>query len=670
MSLKAMAGKTVTLLAIAIAIPFTTVNCSQPSTELTAQETTKPPSSQAEEPSDPLIRTLSSTSEATGVIATAQSGKLLASANRTKPEIKLWDVTAGQIKTTLAGHTGGVRSLALSPDGNILISAGEDKTIKLWNANTGQLIRTLTGHSQGVNTVALSQDGTLLASGSQDKTIKLWNAKTGVLIRTLTGHTDSVLSLAISPDRTTLASTSQDETLRIWNLGTGKLEQTHKDGGSPYPGFITYTVSAVAISPDGKFVASASIDDVSKGHIEGNTIRIRNLQTGEVVRSIAAGSGTVVNTIAFTPDGETLIASVGEVKLWNLKTGELLRTLTTFSDAIALSDDGQILFSADNPYGQDSQIRVWDTSALTASSLNNAQLLGTIDSKTTPARDDSLAISPKGQPVVTCSGSQVKAWNPWNRSSNPLLYSVSLDSFGCAIAISPDGKTLAVSSRTQEASHVVKLLDINTGRVKTTLSKHNDTITALAFSPDGNTLVSSGGGQIKVWNLPTGDLRYALTEGISWGDRYSVAVTPNGQTLYVGYQPQDLALYDLQTGKPQNTLPVQIGGKLHFTPDGKALVGQDLTGKVVLLNAQTGELLSTLLVDRVNALALSEDGKIATDTESGLIKLWDVSTGNLLHTFGGHSGPVDSLAFSENGKVLTSFGSEGMLKFWSIPEKG
>jgi WD40 repeat protein len=69
--------------------------------------------------------------------------------------------------------------------------------------------------------------------------------------------------------------------------------RSYSDNSSPYPGYFSYSVSSVAISPDGQFVASSTIDDVSKGHIEGNTIRVRNLKTGQIVHSLKAGSGNL-----------------------------------------------------------------------------------------------------------------------------------------------------------------------------------------------------------------------------------------------------------------------------------------------------------------------------------------------------------------------------------------
>ena len=117
---------------------------------------------------------------------------------------------------TLKGHSDYVRSVAFSPDGNIIASGSVDKTIKLWETRTGSLIKTLEGHSYDVESVAFSPDGKIIASGSWDKTIKLWETRTGSLIKTLEGHSDLVTSVAFSPDGKIIASGSDDKTIKLW----------------------------------------------------------------------------------------------------------------------------------------------------------------------------------------------------------------------------------------------------------------------------------------------------------------------------------------------------------------------------------------------------------------------------------------------------------------------
>src|SRR5258708_1994864 len=107
-----------------------------------------------------------------------------------------------------------VRSVAMSPDGQTLVSGGSDTTIKVWNVQTGQLLHTLSEHTGVVLSVAISPDGQALVSGSNDKTIKIWNVRTGQLLRTLSGHLKEVHSVAISPSGL-VASGDKDGTIYI-----------------------------------------------------------------------------------------------------------------------------------------------------------------------------------------------------------------------------------------------------------------------------------------------------------------------------------------------------------------------------------------------------------------------------------------------------------------------
>ena len=307
-----------------------------------------------------------------------------------KPKCLLENVS---VVRTLTRHFDSVNSVAISPDGQTLVSGSRDKTIKIWQLSTGRELRTLTGHSNGVSSVAISPDGQTLVSASIDKTIKIWQLSTGQELRALTGHYGSVNSVAISPDGQTLVTGSNYVTIiNIWQLSSGQLLRTltgHSDG-----------VYFVAISPDGQTLVSGGSDDSDDSDYGDETIKTWDLNTGLRLRTFLSSLGGGVNSVAISPYGQTLVSSSRKrIKIWQLSTGRQLRTLTGHSDSVssvAISPDGQTLVSA----SIDKTIKIWQLS--TGRELRT--LTGHSDSVS------SIAISPDGQTLVSSGYGEIKIW--------------------------------------------------------------------------------------------------------------------------------------------------------------------------------------------------------------------------------------------------------------------
>ena len=294
-------------------------------------------------------------------VAFSPDGQTLASGSD-DDTIRFWDVATGQHKATLEGHTGWVLSVAFSPDGQTLASGSDDDTIRFWDVATGQHKATFEPTYGNVLSVAFSPDGQTLASGSDDRTIRLWDVAAGKLKATLTGHTDNVNSVVFSPDGQTLASGSDDRTIRLWDVAAGKLKATltgHTDN-----------VNSVMFSPDGQTLASGSLD---------GTIRLWNANTGQLKTTF---TGRVISSVSFSTDGQTLAGGGSTIDLWDAVTGKgKVRNLseegifrrgkwkavsdmgkstltghTSYVNSVAFSPDGQTLASGSS----DGTIRLWE----------------------------------------------------------------------------------------------------------------------------------------------------------------------------------------------------------------------------------------------------------------------------------------------------------------------
>jgi len=155
-----------------------------------------------------------------------------------------------QVINILKGHTGGITSVAITPDGKFAFSGSKDKTCILWDLITGQAIKSVIGHSDKITAIKVTPDSKHALSGSSDSTCILWDLENGQEQRVLKGHSLDVDTIEVTPDSKYMVSGSKDTTCILWDLKTGLALKTIK--GHRYP------VTAISFTPDSNHVLSVS----------------------------------------------------------------------------------------------------------------------------------------------------------------------------------------------------------------------------------------------------------------------------------------------------------------------------------------------------------------------------------------------------------------------------
>jgi WD40 repeat protein len=549
--------------------------------------------------------------------------------------------------------------VAFSPDGRLLASASDDRTIKVWNAETGELRFDFPGQSipnpQPHLGLAFSPDGRWLAAPSTDHTVKVWDVATGQNLLILTGHEREILNVRFSADGRRLVSGDWDRLVKVWDLPATAPGGSAPEGRELLPRYtkadLSVAMSATELSPDGQLLAVG-------GPMSDGMVRVYDVTSGQLLYE---RDGHVrVTSVAFSPDGRRL-ASAGQdktVKLWDTTTGHEILTLRGHTDLV-----GRILFSPDGQYlaSASSDGTVWVRDANPFDPRSEPHTV-TLSGHAGPVYG--TVFSPDGRQLASASAdNSVKLWDVSGEhvGGDRLIRTFAgHNSAVFSVAFSPGGDRLLSGSNDK----TVRLWDVRTGSELRVFSGFESLVRSVAFHPGGQTFATASTPAARTWDVETGT---PLTMDSISLFNHCVAFNLDGKLLAGGGR-QTAQVWDVQTGKRVCTFRehhTEVRA-VAFHPKGDYLASGDADGKVAIwyllpaLPVQPGGARQTRFLlghtDPIYGIAFSPDARYLATASSQEVIVWDARTFAKLHTLDRFAGNIWSVAFSPNSRRLAVAG--------------
>ncbi len=578
----------------------------------------------------------------------------------------------------LIGHQGGVLTVDISSDSQLIATGSNDKTVKLWKRD-GTLFKTLK-HKATVHRVAFSPDSRLVVSASLDGRVSLWGVD-GTLIKQISAHAAPIWGIAFSPLGDAIASASGDGTVKLWSVNSLQLLKTFNTQQQ--------AVWNVAFNEDGQTLATTGLD---------GTLQLWS-RTGKLLKTLTGHQGSVWD-VAFCPNTNLFVSvsSDSTAKLWNLD-GTLVRTLQGENVMLGVdcSKNGQFIATS----GKGNTIQIWKSDGTLIRTLRKHQAvirdvaLSSDGLMAASASDDGtvklwqrnlyllkplsghqdtvwdVQVSPNNRWILSASGDNTLRF--WYRDGTIIQV---LNGITRGVSFSPDSRKIAAGGRADVKLFEIQDTDPPTLKLLRSFKGHQATVISTVFSPDGKMIVSGGDDHtLKFW-----DIQGKLLHSVNAHDEriWKLAFSPDGQILASASEDGTVKLWT-PDGKaiattPQAPVHGGLGGGhqgavwgVAISPLGNLIASASLDDTLRLWH-RDGTLVKTILGQSrgLTRVVFSPDGKfLATGGIDNTVKLWNLA-GELITTLPGHQGIVDSVDFTPDQNALVSGGDDSTVIIWDL----
>lgn len=564
----------------------------------------------------------------------------------------LWSrvVAAPETLETLPSE---VYHLEISPDGVWVATAGKDAIVRIYRLSNGELAQSLPTGQHEVNSVCFSPDGQRLATAGDDGSVRIWSRKEARELLAIDAHPGHVMDVQFCREGDAVISSGKDSQIHVWDATTGLSRAVLE--GRPRGTF------SIDLSPDAKTLASASWGGTELWDLSER--RPRQTLGSEHPEYIGC-------SIAFSPDGRAVALAdmEGKITIFDSQDGKELAAGRHLDPVIciAFSADGRYLASTDGV----GTISLWDTSGIDAASppATPVELPRLRQWPGHQGRVYTAAFTGEGRLLTAGADGALRSW----RLAELLKIHVAAadGKFGRARFLF-DGRLLAAESdRLVEWSPAQ-----DPGLKRGTEKPQNKPL--LATDGAGKLLaMASPQDGVELWDLALGEQFQRRSVGpIPYaGD---ICLSPDGRRLAIlGEQkPRAIEVFRMSDGAKVFTLPAPETalGRLCFSPDGSQLAFSS-DQNVLRWSLETNLLEKSSAVSShgggIKDLAYSPDGALLASCGSDrLIKLWNPRSGNLVADLSSHLDAVQSLAFSPDGRTLFSADFGGVLKLWNVASR-